>query len=146
MSEEDIQPPTGYRQWSKQDRFEHTNGPIFIHETYDPPAGQGLIKFFAEAKHCNSGGAVHGGMLMTFADSAMFGIAYEHMKEHFGVTVTINNEFLYPAWPEQWIEASGEVTRATKSGLIFVRGQIFTQQQILLTFSGMLKRISKLRE
>ncbi|MCF6292803.1 MAG: PaaI family thioesterase [Robiginitomaculum sp.] len=143
MSNKKQLPPKGYKQWSQEDRFEHRNGPLFIHETYDPPKGQGLIRFFAEQKHCNGGGAIHGGMLMTFADGAMFAIAHKEFKGSFGVTVTMNNEFIYPGWPNQWIEATGKVTRATKSGMVFVRGELFTQDQILMTFSGLLKRIHK---
>lgn len=145
MSDEITNPPPGYKQWSQTDRFEHRNGPLFIHETYDPPKGQGLLRFYATERHCNGGGAVHGGMLMTFADGAMFAVAHKHMHGNFGVTVTMNNEFLYPGWPNQWIEAGGEVVRATKSGLIFVRGQLFTKENVLLTFSGLLKRIDKKR-
>ncbi len=143
MNNETISPPAGYRAWSHADRFEHRNGPIFIHEDYNPPPKQGLLCFFAEQRHCNGGGAVHGGMLMTFADGAMFAVAHKQMQGNFGVTVTMNNEFLYPGWPGQWIHATGEVVRATKSGLIFVRGQLFTEQQTLLTFSGLLKRLNK---
>ncbi|PHR54632.1 MAG: thioesterase [Robiginitomaculum sp.] len=135
--------PKDYKVWSHKDRFEDRNGPLFIHETYDPPKGKGLLRFFAEQRHTNGGNAIHGGMMMTFADSVMFAIAHKEFNNHFGVTVTMNNEFLYPGWPDQWIEGGGEVLRATKSGLIFVRGQLFTEEHILMTFSGVLKRIHK---
>jgi acyl-coenzyme A thioesterase PaaI-like protein len=133
--------PEGYRIWSHKDRFEDRNGPIFMHAKRNPPKGQGLLRFFAQERHTNGGNAVHGGMLLTFADCVMFGICKDEFKDHYGVTVTMNTEFLYPGWPDQWIEGDGEVIRATKSGLIFVRGQLFTPTHTLMTFSGVLKRI-----
>ncbi len=135
------QPPEGYVQWSAKDRFEDRNGPIFVHKDRQPEPGQGLLKFYAEQRHCNGGGAVHGGMLMTFADSALFAIARHAFEGDHGVTVTMNNEFVTAAWPGQWIEADGELVRKTKSGLMFVRGKVFCGEKTILMFSGLLKRI-----
>lgn len=145
MSPTHDNPPPGYELWSKTDDFVYKNGPMFIHSELDPPKGQGVFRMFIEDRHCNAGGAVHGGMLMTFADTSMFAIARRDLDHHFGVTMTMNNEFLYPAWPGQWLEADGEVVRATKSGIIFVRGQLFTQDEVVMTFSGIIKRINKVR-
>jgi acyl-coenzyme A thioesterase 13 len=136
-----IKPPSGYEQWSAKDRFEDRNGPIFIHKDRQPETGQGLLKFYAEQRHCNGGGAVHGGMLMTFADSALFAIARRAFEGDHGVTVTMNNEFVSAAWPGDWLEADGELVRKTKSGLMFVRGQLYCGERTILLFSGLLKRI-----
>ncbi len=136
-----VKAPEGYEQWSTEDRFEHTNGPIFIHKNRQPEPGQGLIRFYAQKRHCNGGGAVHGGMLMTFADSALFAIAKRAFEGDHGVTVTMNNEFVTAAWPGHWIEAEGELARKTKSGLMFVRGKLFCGDKTILLFSGLLKRI-----
>ncbi len=136
-----VQPPENYEQWSNEDRFEHINGPIFIHKDHKPEPGRGLITFYAQKKHCNGGGAVHGGMLMTFADSALFAISKHAFEGDHGVTVTMNNEFVSAAWPGEWIEAEGELVRKTKSGLMFVRGRLFCGDKTILLFSGLLKRI-----
>ncbi len=136
-----VPPPEGYQQWSAQDRFEDRNGPIFIHSTQNPPAGRGLLTFLAQQRHCNGGGAVHGGMLMTFADSALFAIARRAFEGDHGVTVTMNNEFVAAAWPGEWIDAEGELVRKTKTGLMFVRGRLFSGEKTILLFSGVIKRI-----
>ena len=39
------------------------------------------------------------------------------------------------------IEATGEVVKAGKS-VIFVRGEIFTGKRMLMTFSGVIKRVN----
>lgn len=138
-------PPEGYELWSKTDDFVYKNGPMFIHSELNPPPGHGVFRMFIEDRHCNAGGAMHGGMLMTFADTSMFAIAKQELHQHFGVTVTMNSEFLYPAWPGNWLEADGEVVRATKSGIIFVRGQLFTKDETVMIFSGVIKRLNKVR-
>ncbi len=140
---DDMQTPLGYALWSQKDRFEHINGPIFIHAQRAPASGQGLVKFFSQKKHLNRGGAVHGGMLMTFADTAMFAIALPALDGARAVTVTMNNEFVSAGWPDQWIEAEGELVRQTKSGLLFVRGKVFSADTVILTFSGLLKKIER---
>ncbi len=134
-------PPAGYEFWSAEDRFEHTNGPVFVRSDSNQEPGQGVLKLYAQKKHCNGGGAVHGGMLMTFADSAMFAISRHAFEGDHGVTVTMNNEFVAAAWPGEWIEADGELVRKTKSGLMFVRGKLYSGEKIILLFSGVLKRI-----
>ena len=142
MTETDVVlPPEGYERWSAEDRFEDRNGPIFIHRDHVPAPGRGLLMLLAEPRHCNGGGAVHGGMLMTFADSALFAIARRAFEGDHGVTVTMNSEFVAAAWPGEWIEADGELVRKTKSGLMFVRGKLFCGQKTIMLFSGVLKRI-----
>jgi acyl-coenzyme A thioesterase PaaI-like protein len=76
---------------------------------------------------------------MTFADIALFMIAYETMEGHRGVTVQLDSVFLDGARVGDLVEASGEVTRAGKS-LVFARGQISSGAKLLLTFSGVIRR------
>jgi acyl-coenzyme A thioesterase 13 len=115
----------GWQTYDLHDTFDVVVGPFY--GKLDPD-GHMRCAFRAEQKHMNAGGRMHGGCLMTFADIAMFQIAYQEMEGASCVTV-------------QLIEATGQVTKAGKS-LIFVRGQINTGERLLMTFSGVIRKFT----
>ncbi len=128
----------GYHTWDGTDPYEDMIGPFYMKENGD---GTYRTAFYAQDKHINGQGALHGGLLMSFADFALFAIAKDHLDGPC-VTVGFNSEFIGAAGAGPLIEASGEVLRATRS-LLFVRGTVFTGDQTLLAFSGVLKRVRK---
>ncbi len=77
---------------------------------------------------------------MTFADIALFQIAYAEMEGRSGVTVQLDSTFVDAGYLGDLIEATGEVVRAGGS-LIFVRGEITSGGRTLLTFSGIIKKM-----
>ena len=120
-----------------------------LHGTFDQVVGPFYFKldadrrmrcaFRAEPKHMNTGGRMHGGCLMTFADIALFQTAYQEMEGQSGVTVQLDSTFIDGAHVGELVEATGEVVRAGGS-LIFVRGQITTGERMLMTFSGVIRK------
>ncbi len=126
----------GWYRFATRDTFDEIMGPFYFRRDGD---GRARCAFRAERKHMNAGGRMHGGALMTFADIALFMIAYETMEGHRGVTVQLDSTFLDGAKVGDLVEASGEVTRAGGS-LVFVRGQIATSGRLLFTFSGVIKK------
>jgi acyl-coenzyme A thioesterase PaaI-like protein len=76
---------------------------------------------------------------MTFADFALFWIAYDELQNLGAVTVSFSSEFIDSAREGDLVEAAGEVLRPTRS-MIFVRGLISSAQRPLLSFSGILKK------
>ena len=128
----------GYQTWGNVDAFEDMIGPFFYRKLDD---GQYNSAFVSESRHLNGGGKLHGGLLMSFADFAMFVIAKDHF-DGMAVTVGFNSEFVSAGDAGQRIEASGKVTKATGS-LLFVRGKIFSGDTTILTFSGILKKIRR---
>lgn len=137
MTPKDGGAPEGYSVWSHNDRFEHTVGPIFIAPRSD---GSGWkVAFRADERHINGHGNLHGGMLMTFADTALFAISRDHL-DHGGVTVNFHCDFVGPARPGDWMEAQGEVVKATRN-LIFVRGLMTATGEPVLSFGGTLKKL-----
>ncbi|MDB5452947.1 MAG: hypothetical protein JWO33_1525 [Caulobacteraceae bacterium] len=127
----------GWRNWGT-DAFEDMTGPFVYREE---EGGKVRCAFRSEAKHMNGGGFMHGGCLMTFADYAMFCIATKELAGGGGVTLSFNSEFIATARPGELIEATGEIVKAGKS-VIFIRGEIFTGARMLLTFSGVIKRVN----
>jgi len=128
----------GYQQRDLDEPFEMLIGPFYLKEEAD---GTYSSAFIAEEKHTNAMGAVHGGLLMSFSDFSLFSIARNHVKQDC-VTVGFNSEFITAAKVGDIVKSSGEILRATRS-LIFVRGTLYTTENTILSFSGVLKRIKK---
>ena len=89
----------------------------------------------------NGAGFMHGGCLMTFADSALFSIAHPAMQGSRGVTLHLTGDFLDPARVGQLIEARGEVVRAGGKTL-FVAGKVTADGQPVLRFDGIIRKVS----
>ena len=128
--------PAGYRPYAYEDPFEDHVGPF----GYKVEDGRISFAFQSDGRHRNTGGTVHGGMLMTFADFALCLIAVWDQPGEHCVTVSCHTDFVAAGTPGDLIEASGEVVRRTRT-LAFVRGQLVTGGRVLLTFSGIVKRI-----
>ena len=109
----------GWLQW-QSDAFEQRAGP----------------------EHMNGGGFMHGGCLLTFADSALFTIARPAMEGQFGVTVNLAGDFLDAARVGEFVEARGEITRAARS-LVFVRGLVTADTRPVLSFTGIIKKVRR---
>ncbi|GIS98061.1 MAG: thioesterase [Acidobacteriota bacterium] len=133
---ESVSLPSDYQVYEYDDPFEDHVGPL----GYKVVDGTITFAFLADARHRNTAGTVHGGMLMTFADFALCLTATWDQPGEKCVTVSCNSEFVAPGRPGDLIEASGEVVRRTKS-LTFVRGQVYAGDRILLNYSAIVKRI-----
>ena len=133
---ESVSLPSDYQVYEYDDPFEDHVGPL----GYKVVDGTITFAFLADARHRNTAGTVHGGMLMTFADFALCLTATWDQPGEKCVTVSCNIEFVAPGRPGDLIEASGEVVRRTKS-LTFVRGQVYADDRILLNYSAIVKRI-----
>jgi len=132
-------PFAGWTTWSAgADPYETAIGP-FCFQRQDE--GRVRCAFQPRRDHLNGGGALHGGLLMSFADFALFAIASNDLVGVRAVTLTCNSEFIGAGDLTAIVEAHGEVLRATRS-LIFVRGLITQSSRPLLAFSGTLKKTS----
>jgi len=128
----------GWFLW-QSDAFENRAGPFYERVDAD---GSGVSAFRAGPEHMNGGGFMHGGCLMTFADSALFTIARPAMEGHFGVTVNLSGDFLSSARTGAFMEARGRVTRATRS-LVFVQGLVTADGEPALSFTGIIKKVGR---
>ena len=125
----------GWYNYQPSDAFEDYTGPF-----YCKPEGTSLIcGFLPDAKNCNTGGNIHGGSLMTFADYALFMIAGGRDGNLHGVTMTMNCEFVGAGDGERLLTARGEVVREGGS-MVFVRGLICDDDRPVLAFSGTIKK------
>ena len=78
-------------------------------------------------KHLNVRGIVHGGLLVTLADSALATVLHHHRGVPFSlVTVSLTTDFVEAAHLGDWIEAHVDVpeaTAATASSIVARRPQ-----------------------
>ncbi|MFC7335346.1 PaaI family thioesterase [Rhodocista pekingensis] len=130
-------PFAGWRSWSGRDPWETLTGPFYFRRE-----GEAVrCAFRVEAKHLNGLGVIHGGCLMTFADFALFAIAHPLIGTGPAVTVSLHGDFIAAGREGELVEATGEVTRASRS-LVFVRGLLTAGERTLFGFSGIIRRLS----
>jgi len=90
----------------------------------------------------NGGGFMHGGCIMTFADACLFSLATKELEGTHAVTLSLGGEFIGPAHEGDLVECTGEVLKAGKS-MVFVRGLIFTGDNPMMSFSGVIKKVGR---
>jgi uncharacterized protein (TIGR00369 family) len=128
----------GWQYWPG-DAFEDMAGPFYFR--FDAK-GRGTSAFRAEPRHMNGGGFMHGGCLLTFADSAIFAIARPELTGHHAVTMNLAGDFLDSARVGELIEARGEVTRAGGK-TIFVRGLATADGRPVLSFTAIIRKVGR---
>jgi uncharacterized protein (TIGR00369 family) len=101
----------------------------------------GEIKHFAfipEQKHMNGSGAVHGGMLMTFADVSMSQTARSLFGGQGCNTVSLSCDFVSPGKLGELVEARVSVTRKTRT-MAFLSAEVTAANRPLLVATGLWK-------
>lgn len=129
--------PPGWVLHNHTDTFSAHAGPFYFRDFSSDEPGCG---FFAEPQHANANGVLHGGILMTLADMALWDICRRKVGRFRGMTVTMNAEFIGPGPVGKFISATGEATKIGGS-LMFARGLVTCEGESLLAFSGSLKRV-----
>ena len=99
-----------------------------------------IAAFDFKDHHTNSINSLHGGMIMSFADYALFIIGHKYTSKSNYVTISCSTEFLMASYDKGIIYSDGEITKATKS-LLFLKGRIFNNEGVIASFSGILKKI-----
>jgi acyl-coenzyme A thioesterase PaaI-like protein len=105
----------------------------------------GEIKHFAfipEQKHMNGSGALHGGMLMTFADVSMSRTARIVFEGTGCNTVSLSCDFVSPGKLGELVESRVRVTRKTRT-MAFISAEITSGGQPLLVATGLWKVSNK---
>jgi len=118
-----------------RDNYARALGPI-----YRKPVGadRWVFGMRPEARHLNSGGIVHGGCLMSFADE-MLGITVFHAGgRRRCATITLNCDFARAVREGEWLEGRPEIVRVTRS-VVFIRGQLVVGEAVALTATGVWK-------
>ena len=128
----------GWETWEGHDPFEDYCGPMYFRNF----EGEYKCRLLLGPQHMNGQGNVHGGVLMTFADYALFFIPRKELEGIGAVTVSFNCDFMGPAGVGDMLEATGEVIHET-GRLLFVRGLVKRGDDNLLNFSGLLRKVRR---
>ena len=126
---------TGYQTDPGFDPAEDYVGPFYYREENN----QFICAFVPEEKNCNTYGAVHGGVLMTFADFALCMAATNHYDKENCVTVSFGADFVAGANVGDLIVCEPEIIRKTRS-LVFINGKLCVDAEVIMTFSSVVKR------
>lgn len=94
--------------------------------------------FLAEPRHLNTGGVVHGGMLMSFADDVLGMTVWEAAGRRPCTTVQLNIQFIAPVRAGEFVEGRAEVLRTTRS-VVFVRGTLLVGDRTVAAADGVWK-------
>jgi uncharacterized protein (TIGR00369 family) len=103
------EPPPGFELQTNRGPFTTHNGPY-----YGKRVEIGVAQaFFAEARHCNSFGIVHGGMISAFLDGLLAGAVGREARTRL-VTLHLSIDFLAMGRAHEWIIGEGHVTRLAR--------------------------------
>jgi uncharacterized protein (TIGR00369 family) len=126
--------PAGFVTLTTQSAYSSLIGPV-----YDDP-DQPRRGFRVGPGHINNAGIAHGGMMMSFADLTLARGVRAANDGGPGVTVRMVSDFHGPARLGDWVEGHATVTRSTRT-MIFVSAEIFASGRLIMTASGVFRRI-----
>ena len=131
-----VEPPPGFEIVPGTDPAEDLIGPFYLKRA----AGHCATGLITDHRHTNKLGSVHGGVLMTFADYTLCAVAKTGSSDESIVTVSLTTEFVRAAPSGEWLAGEGSISRRTRS-LVFVQGRLCHGSSVIMTFSGIGKRI-----
>ncbi|MDP2123120.1 MAG: PaaI family thioesterase [Parvibaculum sp.] len=129
-----VAPPEGWSVSALHDPFEAYVGPLFERTEAD---GSRIFSFIAGARHVDEAGAVHEGMLMTFAD-AFLGGAANRAAQGDCVTLSMQASFLADAHVGDIIECRTQIDRITRT-IVFVSGRFSVAGDDVMTATSLWK-------
>ena len=131
-------PPEGYVPSEGRGGFSTLNGPYFYKLSDGPTSHQA---FFAQPRHANGIGLVHGGMLSAFLDGVLAGAVWRG-TEKTAVTIHLSIDFLHMARVGEWVMGEGRMTRATKE-VAFAEGRAYVGGRDVVRASGIFKLMNR---
>lgn len=130
-----ITPPEGFIASHGRGDFSTINGPYY----HRAEQKDGLTEqaFFAEQRHANGLGLVHGGMLSAFLDGLLAAAVWRATRTR-SVTIHLSVDFLHMARIGEWVMGDACVTRATRD-VAFVEGRAYVGGHDVVRASGVFK-------
>ena len=113
------------------------NGPLWLAQSED----SFRVGFRVEPRHTNPLGTCHGGMLATFCDMFMpitVTRTVPELKGRFLPTISLQLDFMAPAYSGAWVEGQAEALRVTRN-MVFASGLVYADGQLAVRASGIFK-------
>lgn len=123
--------------WSEQPGvgpFVDLIGPLWFRTIEDVKEYGMLI----EARHLNSNGIVHGGMLMSVIDQVISHVIFDQGDTTPMATIDMSTNFIDAVREGDWLSARAQVQRRTRS-LVFVTGQLCVGEKVCLSAQAIMK-------
>ena len=124
--------PEGYAPLLRGSPFSDLTGPVWFRREPDAPRVHVVQPTLPN--HCNSGGVIHGGMLMTFADNALC-TALTAICNRAPSTVVFSAEFMSAGTAGPPLESRVEVPQASRH-LGFTRGTVCQGDRVLVNYNA----------
>lgn len=133
---EDYAIPAHYRHWVG-DSAEDYIGPFFFYKEGE------LLRtaMRIQPHHCNAHNAVHGGVLMTFADYTLC-LGANGGESESVATVSQNNDFTAPANEGDLLLGRAQVIKRGGS-MVFVRCELMVEDTVVMMASAVIKRLRR---
>ena len=135
------EPPEGYAPSQGRGGFSTLNGPYFHRLSGDPDLAEQC--FFAQKRHANGLGLVHGGMLSAFMDGVLAGAVWRGSGKT-GLTIHLSIDFLHMARVGEWVMGEARLTRATRD-VAFAEGRAYVGGRDVVRCSGVFKLMNRER-
>jgi uncharacterized protein (TIGR00369 family) len=126
--------PEGYEPSQGRGGFSTLNGP-YLHRPSDGPLREQC--FYAQKRHANGVGLVHGGMLSAFMDGVLAGAVWRGTQQR-AVTIHLSIDFLHMARVGEWVMGEARLTRATRD-VAFAEGRAYVGGHDVVRCSGVFK-------
>lgn len=99
------------------------------------------MRMFPERKHENLQGIIHGAVTLALIDISMFTTMHTLGSGNAGpsVTLELSTQFTGGGDPSRPLDAVTEIMRETGK-LVFVRGTVEQEEQIVASFSGIVRK------
>ena len=130
-------PPPGYRPLDVGGDFVASIGPLFVLHEGDRVA----LGFRVEARHTNTLGICHGGMMATFCDMLLPISAHVlsgELGNRFLPTINLQIDYLAAAPLGSWVQGEAQLLRTTRS-LVFMQGLVEADGVPVARTSGIFK-------
>ncbi|MDE1174941.1 MAG: PaaI family thioesterase [Parvibaculaceae bacterium] len=103
-----------------------------------------VFSFTVEPRHLNGGDRLHGGMMMSFASLVLGAVADRAAEGGQASPLSINCDFVSAGEPGDRVEASGEITRKTRT-VLFVAATLKARGKVMMTATGVYKVVAEAR-
>jgi acyl-coenzyme A thioesterase PaaI-like protein len=136
----------GWNHWNLKDATLFNGavmGKLITRVDFDGPNGpRARLRMFPERKHENLQGIIHGAVTLALIDISLFTTMHNLGSGNAGpsVTLELSTQFVGGGDPTLPMDAVTEIVRETGK-LVFVRGMVEQQDNIVASFSGIVRKM-----
>lgn len=131
----------GWRHWNLKDNTLFNGVVMGNLITRKDSDGRARLRMFPERRHENVQGIIHGAVTLGLIDISLFTTMHIVGSGNAGpsVTLELSTQFVGAGDSSRPLDAVTEITRETGS-LVFVRGMVVQEDNIVASFSGIIKK------